>query len=343
MFWILGLHEALSVLVRRWCPERGLLNELLAQLEHTPWVGLTFYDVIFPLFIFLAGISQAIALPRRVEREGSVAAVRHLLQRALILFLLGVFYNGGLANGWDQIRWMGVLQRIGIASAVAGLLSLRLSSKGLALTVVGLLVGYAALFSLVPVPGTGATGFEMGNNIANYLDSIWLPGRIYNKTWDPEGLLSTIPAIASALLGLLAGRWLLSANSSIRVVQGLVGGGLFLLLLGWAWHPYFPVIKKIWTSSYVLVCAGWSALFLGVFYWLIDVRGWIFWTAPFLWIGANPIALYLLAGMQLFHRAGERLVGKGGIPTGWMVPIVSLGLMLLFARWLYREKIFIRI
>ncbi|MEI6712238.1 MAG: DUF5009 domain-containing protein [Verrucomicrobiota bacterium] len=343
MFWILGLHEAMNAILHKWFPDSAWAKMLIGQFEHTSWSGFTFYDLIFPLFIFLAGISQAIALPRRVEREGVPSAVQHLLLRALILFLLGVFYNGGLTNGWDQIRWMGVLQRIGIASAAAGLLSLGLSTRGLILTTIGLLGGYAALFSFVPVPGTGVTGFEMGNNIVNYVDSVCLPGRLHAKTWDPEGLLSTIPAVGTALLGLLAGRWLLGGGSPKRVVLGLVGCGVLLVLAGWAWHPFFPVIKKLWTSSYVLVAAGWSSVFVGAFYWVIDVKGWTAWTTPFLWIGANPIALYLLAGLQLFQRAGERLIGKANLPMGWLAPIATVTVMLLFARWLYREKIFIRI
>ncbi len=343
MFWILGLHEAMNALLHKFFPDSSCAKMLIAQFQHKDWAGFTFYDLIFPLFIFLAGISQAIALPRRVEREGKSAAAIHLLQRALILFLLGVFYNNGLTNGWDQIRWLGVLQRIGIASAAAGLLSLCLNTRGLIITTLALLIGYAALFYLVPVPTSGARGFEMGNNIANYVDSMVVPGRLHQKTWDPEGLLSTLPAIASAVLGVLAGRWIQTSGSPERTVLGLLTGGLVLVFAGWAWHPFFPVIKKIWTSSYVLVAAGWSAVLLALFYWVIDVKGWSSWSTPFLWIGANPIALYLLAGMQLFQKAGERIAGKASLPTGWLTPIATVTVLLLFARWLSREKIFIRI
>ena len=343
MLWILGLSEAVRQILQALFPNAGWVEVFVGQLKHVPWSGFAFYDLIFPLFLFLSGLSMAIALPRRLEREGRRSTQLHLLERALVLFLLGVFYNGGIANGWEKIRWMGVLQRIGIASVVAGFLSLRLSTQALLWTAAGLLVAYSIPFYLVPVPGTGATGFELKSNLANYLDSVLLPGRLNEKTWDPEGLLSTLPAIASAVLGLLAGRWLLSGAVPARIVGGLMGAGVAAILVGTALHPVLPVIKKIWTPSFVFVTSGCSAVLLGLFYWMIDVRGWRVWSQPFLWIGANPIAFYLLFNLQLFHRVGDRLFSKAVQPQPWVAPTVTVLVVLWLGRWLYRNQIFFRI
>jgi predicted acyltransferase len=343
MFWILGLSAGLESILKAFFPESSLTKTLSLQLSHVAWEGFHFYDLIFPLFVFLAGVSSAIALPRRLEKNGVASTVQHLLVRALILFALGVFFNGGLAQGLEKVRWMGVLQRIGIASACAGLLSLRLSSRALVVGTMGLLVGYAIPFFWVPVPGTGATGFAQGNNIANYVDHLLLPGRLHNKTWDPEGLLSTLPAIASAILGVLAGRWMMQTASQTRILRGLLGAGVTLLALGWTFHPVFPVIKRLWSPTFVLVSAGWSALLLGAFYWIMDVRGFHRWATPFLWIGANPIALYLLNGLGLFRGVAGRLVPESVAGASWLLPLASAAVLLLFARWLHQQKIFIRV
>lgn len=343
MCWILGLGAVVNALAARFAPGSEITALLDVQLEHAAWEGFRFYDLIFPLFLFIAGVSMAIALPRRVEREGRGAAVRHLLARGLILVALGIFFSGGLRDGWDKIRWLGVLQRIGIASACAGLLSLWLGWRGLLAVVITLLGGYALLLAFVPVPGVGAGHFAEGQNLTNYLDSIWLPGRKYDGDHDPEGLLSTMPAIGTALLGLLAGKWLTSAVSNPRKVAGLILGGAVLVALGWAWHPFFPVVKKLWSSSFVLVAGGWSAVLLGVFYLVVDVWGLRAWTAPFVWVGANPITLYVCGGLGFFRVISERLVGHPAPAWAWLSSAVTFALMLLLARWLWKRSLFIRV
>jgi predicted acyltransferase len=263
--------------------------------------------------------------------------------RALVIFALGVIYSGGLSRGWDEVRWLGVIQRIGIASAAAGLLSIWLDGRGLAIATAVLLVGYWLLLSFVPVPGFGAGDFAEGRNLANYLDSIWLPGRKYDGDHDPEGILSTLPAIGTALLGLLAGNWLSRDMEPRRKVGGLLLAGVALLAAGWAWHPFFPVVKKLWSSSFVLVTAGWSAILLAGFYWIIDVCGWRRWCEPFVWVGANPISLYLAAGMGAFRTVNQRIVGPLSAEWAWVGSITAFVLMLLTARWLYRRGILLRV
>jgi predicted acyltransferase len=328
MCWILGL----GTVVQRWLKDGWMVD----QLEHVDWEGFRFYDLIFPLFLFLSGVSMSIAVPRRLAASGSWATARHLLWRAVALFVLGVIFSGGFKDGWDGVRWLGVLQRIGIASALAGLLLLHLSTRGLVMACLSLLLGYCLLLGLAQVPSFGAGDFREGHNLTNYLDRIWLPGRKYDGDHDPEGLLSTLPAVATALLGILAGRWLQVSAPGTKKSSVLVLAGAALIILGWLWHPFFPVIKKLWTSSFVLVAGGWSAVLLGAFYWLVDVQGWRKWTLPFIWVGSNPILLYLLAGFGAFRAVAERLGGAG---QAWL----SFVLMLALAGWLHHKRIFVRV
>lgn len=343
MCWILGLAALVEQVLKRAFPASPIVTDIATQFDHVDWAGFRFYDLIFPLFLFLAGVSLAIALPRRVERQGRTSALRHLLSRAVTLVVLGIIFSGGLRDGWDHIRWLGVLQRIGLASAAAGMLSLWLKPRGLAITAATLLIGYFLLLRFVPVPGIGAGNFAEGMNLTNYLDSIWLPGRKYDGNHDPEGILSTLPAIATALLGLLAGKWLTGTASPMRKVGILITSGLLLLALGWAWHPFFPVIKKIWSSSFVLVAAGWSAILLGSFYFIVDVLGWRRGLAPFLWVGSNPIALYLGSGFGFFRTISERLVTTPPPPYDWLPAAMTFTLMLATARWLHQRQLFLRV
>jgi predicted acyltransferase len=343
MCWILGLATLVTQVLKRAYPQHSFVANFSAQFEHADWDGFRFYDLIFPLFLFLAGVSLAIALPRRVARDGRGAAVRHLFARAAILVALGIIYSGGLKDGWDQVRWLGVLQRIGIASSATGLLSLWMGARSLTLTAAALLIGYFLLLRFVPVPGAGPGNFAEGMNLTNYLDSIWLPGRKYDGDHDPEGILSTLPAIATALLGLLAGKWLTSDATPPRKVAALITAGIVMTSLGWAWHPFFPVIKKIWSSSFVLVAGGWSALLLGLFYGIVDVLGWRRGLAPFLWVGANPIALYLCSGFGFFRAISERLLFKTPPPYDWLPAATTFAVMLATAQWLHRRQIFLRV
>lgn len=343
MCCILGLTAAIEAVLGRFLPRSSLTAVLKTQFAHVEWAGLHFEDLIFPLFLFISGAAMAFSVPRRLEREGRAAVIRHLLVRALVIFALGVIYSGGLSRGWDQVRWLGVIQRIGVASAVAGLLSIWLDVRGLAIATAVLLATYWLLLSFVPVPGFGAGDFAEGRNLANHLDSIWLPGRKYDGDHDPEGILSTLPAIGTALLGLLAGDWLARDMSPRRKVAGLLLVGIALLAAGWAWHPFFPVVKKLWSSSFVLVTAGWSAILLAGFYWIIDVRGWQRWCEPFVWVGANPISLYLAAGMGAFRTVNQRLIGPLSPEWAWVGSITGFLLMLLTARWLYRRGILLRV
>jgi predicted acyltransferase len=341
MCWILGLSGLVKKLLDRFQVQGR--ETITDQFEHVDWAGFHFYDLIFPLFLFIAGVSLALSLPRRLASHGAAATAGRLLVRAAVLFFIGVIFSGGFQKGFDQVRWLGVLQRIALGSCFAGLLSLWLSPRGLIAATLLLLAGYWALLVFVPVPGAGAGSFAEGQNLTNYLDRMYLPGRKYDGDHDPEGILSTLPAIATALLGILAGRWLSGPASNSRKALGLIAGGAVLLGLGWAWHPFFPVVKKLWTSSFVLVAGGWSAILLGVFYLVIDVLGWKRWTAPFVWVGANPIFLYVCSGLGFFRIVTERLTVPMKGDLAWVPAAVSFGLVLLVARFLYRRGIYLKV
>jgi predicted acyltransferase len=324
------------------------------QFTHATWEGFRFYDFIFPLFLFLTGVSIVLSLPRLVDREGKAKAHLRVLRRALVLYLLGLFYYGGLSAHWGDVRLLGVLQRIALCYLFASLMFLNLDLRGMIAGCVALLVGYWALLTFVPVPGVGVGSYAPDANLADWIDLQYLPGRLFDTTHDPEGMLSTLPAIASCLLGVFAG--LLLRDIRLLAQQKtlwLVGTGVLLLAAGYLWALQFPIIKGIWTSSFVLVAGGYSAILLGAMHQVIDVWGVKRWSPIFVWIGANAITLYMLNNLVDFRRLGERFAG-GDVSsfldrtvtpgTGSLaVNVVALSLVCTIAGLLYRRKIFVRV
>jgi predicted acyltransferase len=348
MFWILGAEGIVQDLAG--LSSAPVVRTLAKQMDHKPWEGFAFYDLIFPLFVFIAGVSLVFSLSKQIETKGVGAAVRRVVVRSVILFLLGVLYYGGFSKHLADIRWLGVLQRIALCYLFAGLLFCFLRVRGLAAVAVALLVGYWLLMTYVPVPGGQAGSFAEGKNLANYVDAHWLPGRKWDGDHDPEGLLSTLPAVASCLLGTLAGLLLKQrtvgpySKALYLMIAGGVGVGL-----GLAWGLEFPVIKKLWTSSFVLVAGGYSAILLGLFYLVVDVWQWRRWAAAFVWIGVNPITLYLLEGLIDFHGLAQRFIG-GDVSQYVIhqygplaVSTLAVLLMLAVARFLYVRQIFLRV
>jgi predicted acyltransferase len=347
MFWIIGAAGVVKALHAM--GDNAVLNFFATQLGHKDWAGFAFEDLIFPLFVFLVGISLVFSLGRLIAREGRFAAHERLFRRFVLLFLLGLFYYGGFSNPWPEIRLLGVLQRLALCYLFAGLLFCHLKPRGLIIVFLALLVGYWAWLTFVPVPGLGRASFAKGENWACYIDRLYLPGRKHYDTWDPEGILSTLPAIASCLLGVFAGLILTNpAYGSKHRMLYFFGGGIALVLLGTLWGLQFPVIKKIWTSSYVLLAGGYSCLLLGAFYLVMDVWKFRLWARPFLWIGSNALTIYLAVNIVEAPKLAERFVG-GDIHTrcgpygDLLVTAVSLGLVLLLARFLYRRQIFLRV
>jgi predicted acyltransferase len=332
---------------------------LAGQLSHAGWDGFRFYDLIFPLFVFLTGVSIVLSLPRLVEREGRARAHVRILRRAVILYGLGLVYYGGLAQyyeglggHWSDIRLLGVLQRISLCYLATSLMFLNFNLRGLIAACVGLLAGYWALMTFVPVPGIGAGSYAPDANLANWIDAHYLPGRLWDVTRDPEGILSTLPATASCLLGVFAGLLLRDVRVPAQTKSlWLIGAGIVLLAVGYLWALQFPIIKAIWTSSFVLVAGGWSAILLGAVHQVVwGVRRW---ATALMWIGTNAIALYMINNLVGLDKVAARFVDgdlarflDSAVTPGagaFLTAALTVTLAVALARYLYRHKIFIRV
>lgn len=376
MFWIVGAENIVEALHD--LNHSGPVNLLASQLQHKAWEGVAFYDLIFPLFVFIVGVSLVFSLSKTIEQHGRSTAYRRVLTRSVIMLLLGIYYYGGISEGWERVRLLGVLQRIAICYLAAGLIFCTFRLRGMIACCAALLLGYWALMALVPIRDinlerqnmqrlaaqTGiqdpralfhsttnfVTGkFTEGLNLANHIDFQYLPFRKWDGNYDPEGLLSNLPAIGTCLLGIFAG--LLLRNSGVpdqKKVFYLLGAGVACVLVGFLLGIKFPVIKKIWSSSYVLVAGGYASLFLGAFYQIIDVWKFQRWATPFVWIGVNPLALYLAHNFVDFDKLASRLVGgpvKAAFGSGgnFALAIVVMAMTFLLARFLYQRKIFLRL
>jgi len=351
MFWIVGA-DYLAGAFRGL--DGGAVTQFLGyQLGHAEWAGFTFYDLIFPLFLFVLGAAVPLSLDRIVARDGRPAALQRMLRRAALMYLLGVLYYGGLAHGWGQVRWVGVLQRLALVYLATGALHLYCRPRTIAAVAVTLLLGYWALLTFVPVPDGVAGDYARGHNLANWVDAHWLPGKVWYGDYDPEGLLSTLPAIASGVFGLFAGRWLQDPSAQPETkARGLWLVGAICLVLGYAWGLQFPIIKRIWTSSYALVAGGWCLLLLGTFYWLIDLRRISRWATPFLWIGGNALLIYLVSHLVDFRAVSAFLVGgpvAAALDSWWaglsglVLAIASIVLCTALCGWLHHRRIFLRL
>lgn len=286
----------------------GSWKDVYAPLLHAPWHGWTPTDWIFPFFLWIVGVSLAFSFARRVEEGADRGRLFvHVLRRSAIIFALGLllatFPFGLLGSNLDlaTVRIPGVLQRIALCYLVASAIFLRTTWRGQVAWTAGLLLGYWALLMLVPVPGYGAGVLEPQGNLAWWIDSHLLAGHTWRGApapgFDPEGILSTLPAIASTLLGALTGHLLRGKDTPEKKTAQLLGGGVVLLAAGALWGAVFPINKNLWTSSYTVFMAGWSMVWLGGFYWLIDVKGWQRWATPFVIYGMNAIVLFVLAGL----------------------------------------------
>jgi len=376
MFWIAGGGLMVGAL-DRWAGN-PLLAALRQQLTHVAWEGFRFYDLIFPLFVFMVGAAISFSVPRSLERSGRAATVRKILVRGVVLFAIGLFYSGGLSTPLSGLRVLGVLNRIALCYTATALLFVVWSPRVLAAVTAAILLGYWAMMAWVPIRDIrldpqalaalaqtrGETNaavlfesttervrgqFDPGYNLANHLDFQYLPGRLYDRYYDPEGLLSTLPAVATCLLGLFAGLWLQSGRRTPTARSlGLVGAGIVSVALGFLWGLQFPVIKKLWTSSYVLVAGGCSLMLLGAFHQMVDVWRWRRWCQPSVWVGANALTIYLAAQILNFRRVAERFAGGSiqaslGAAGDTLMALVAVFLLFCFARFLYQRRIFLRV
>ena len=341
----------------------GTWSAIHPPLAHAPWHGWTPTDLIFPFFLFIVGVSMTFSFASRAGRgDDRRALMLNAMRRAAVLFALGLVLHG-FPNYLDiaDLRIPGVLQRIALAYLVASAIVLYLGRNAQVMAAAALLLGYWAVMMLVPVPGGSAGVLEPGLDIGAYIDrAIFGTNHLWSqaRTWDPEGLLSTLPAVGTVLLGVFAGAWLRSGRDAPTKAVGLFLAGNIGLVLGLMWHPLFPINKNLWTSSYVVFTAGMACHFLAVCYWLIDVKGYRRWATPFVIFGVNAIAAFFLSGLfarilTMIPAGGTTLKGLlyGTLFEPFLSPVnaslaYAIGFVLL---WLgimtvfYRRGVFIKV
>ena len=368
----------------------GTWSAIYPPLEHAEWNGWTPTDLIFPFFLFIVGITTHLSLQaRRARGDDDRMLVRQIIRRGLIIYFLGFlmaafpFYQWGTIEGmtnpslWDRIvyraehvRIMGVLARIGIVYIFAALMTLRTSLKQQVVMVAALLYGYWFAMTLIPIPGTGALGALMLNNPSATLEAvvdraILTPNHIWSGsvTYDPEGILSTIPAIGTAILGVMTGRWIAQPKPLVERIAGLFAAGSLAMVLGLMWNWSFAINKNLWTSSFVLFTAGVGCVTLATIMWLIDEHGIRWWTKPFVIYGMNPIVAFVGSGVLARILYTLWKVQYNGQPTSMETVIYktvfepfmepkNASLAMAFATvlfWygilavLYRKKIFLKV
>ena len=278
----------------------GNWNAVYPPLRHSAWHGWTFTDTIFPFFLWIAGVSMTLSFAKRLERNDSRARLlTHTLQRAATIFLLGMFLNLFPLFQFSTVRIPGVLQRIAVCYLIAGFIFLYTSLRGQIVWTASLLLVYCALMKLAPVPGFGSGILEKEGNFAQYVDQLVLSGHMWasSKTWDPEGIVSTLPAIATMLFGILTGHLLRSRLTTESKTAWLMVMGTCLMGAGLVWAWWLPINKPLWTSSYSLLMAGMAANVFGCCYWVIDIKGYRRWSRPLAIYGMNAITVYVLAGL----------------------------------------------
>ena len=339
----------------------GTWSSIYWPLEHAEWHGWTPTDLVFPFFLFIVGVSITLAFARRVE-DGSVKRDLYLkvIKRSAIIFGLGLFLNGFPYFQLGTIRIAGVLQRIAICYLIASLIFLTTKVRTQFLIAIALLIIYCIVMTRLAAPGYAPGDLTKEGSLPSFVDRVvfgkhvWAQARVY----DPEGLLSTIPAIATALMGVVTGQWLRTEKSRYEKAAGMFVVGAVCVAIGWAWNAFFPINKALWTSSYVLFTGGLALQFLSICYWLIDIQGYRRWAKPFEVFGLNAIALYVVADLLAVLLG---VIKVGGQPIGgWLYDrvfssfasptnaslafaicfvLVCLGLMWI----LYNRKIFLKV
>jgi predicted acyltransferase len=351
MFWIMGGEGIFAGLaaITGW----PILNWWAGQLEHVEWHGFHFYDMIFPLFLFIAGISFPFSLAKRIARNDSRQSIyKHVIGRGLILVLLGIVYNNGIRFNFDSLRYGSVLGRIGLAWMFGALIYMNTKLSWRIFWLCAILTGYWLLMLIFPAHDLGSTDvFSQEGNLASHIDRLLMPGRLYRGNHDPEGLFSMIPAIGTALLGMFTGEYLMSSHlreKPVKKVLVMILAAVVLMIIGKVWNLSFPINKNLWSSSFVCFVGGLSLLLFSVFYLVIDVWQIKRWTFFFVVIGMNPITIYLVGRIVNF-RAATKFFFDGFaaiMPENWAPLINSIGYVAIgwvFLYILYKKKIFLKV
>ena len=345
MFWIIGGQQLVRSLAKVW-PGR-FSNAMAGQFEHVPWIGLHFFDVIWTLFMFIVGVSLSFSIAKRKRMNESDRRIyTHAIQRALILFALGMIAQGNLLdfNLATFHPFYSVLHGIAAGYLIATIVTLKCRAKGQAVVTAIFLVAYWILLLIIPVPGVGRGVLTPTGNAATYVDSLVM-GRFYygENTW----FLSYLGFASSVLLGVLAGEMLLSDQTPRVKCLTLFGYGASLLMAGLIWSVWLPIIKLLWTSSFVLVAGGISCLMMATFYLVIDVLGFRRWVFPFTVIGMNALAVYMATILFDFRKIGNIFVGhllpRVGRWDLFLSESAALAIVWLILYWMYRTKSFIKV
>ena len=353
MFFIMG-GAGLIVSIANCFPESTFWHTIATQMNHVEWKGLRHHDTIFPLFLFIAGISFPFSLERQRSAGKSTREIyAKILRRGITLVLLGMIYNNLLTLNFNEVRFCSVLGRIGVAWMFAAMIYTITKKHTLQCGITaGILVTYWLIMALIPAPDyPDADIFSKEGSIACYIDRIILgASHMYKPIYEPEGLLSNIPAIATALIGMMSGAWIKEKQrmSGTKKALVLVAAGIVLALIGWAWSHVFPINKALWSSSFVCAVAGYSLIMLALFYYIIDVRGWRKWAHAFVVIGMNSITIYMAQRFIAFGTTSHRLLdGLASIlPEQAGAIVYHTGYILicwLFLYFLYKKKVFLRI
>jgi len=349
MFWIMGAEEIVHALSK--ITGSPFMEVLSNQLTHPDWHGFHFYDLIFPLFLFMAGVATPYSIGKELEKGKSKnQLLLRVIKRGLILVLLGVIHNNGLElRPIADIRFGSVLGRIGLAYMFANIIYLYTTQRGQIIWFCSLLIGYWLMLLFNAAPGFADGDLTMEGNFASYLDRLIMPGKLYLGIHDPEGLVSTIPAISTGLLGIYAGNLLKNSPLTMqRKALQLLVMGIVSLILAQVWNLVFPINKNLWSSSFVLHVGGWSLLLLSLFYYIIDVKGYKKWAFFFSVIGMNSILIYMSGQFIKWGYTTEAIFQ-------WLIQLVGDPLnILMFAicyvmvKWtflyfLYKKNVFLRV
>jgi predicted acyltransferase len=361
MFWIMSGEHIIHALAK--AAPIPVFIWMSSQLHHAEWNGITFYDMIFPVFLFVAGVS----MPYSFEKKMSLAGVKtpqelpskekrkiyfSMLKRTCILLVLGLVVNGLLRfDGVDHTRFASVLGRIGLAWFFAGIIYLNFDLKKQLIWFFGILIGYYAAMKWIPVPDFGAGVLTKEGSLEGYIDRLLLPGRLHSTVYDPEGIFSTLPAISTALLGVFTGIFLKSkCHLSIKVKVLLMAlAAVILIIAGLIWDINFPINKHLWTSSFVCFVGGFSILFFVCFYLIIDLLDFHKWAFPLILIGSNSILIYMAAeGLVDFKHTADYVFGGliNFLPLIWQPVFAALSvtvIQLLLLYFLYKRKWFLKI
>lgn len=338
----------------------GDWGQVYPPLLHADWHGWTPTDLIFPSFLFIVGVSMVYSLGKRASTASMASLHLQILRRTAIIFLLGMLLNLFPSFDFGNLRVAGVLQRIAVVYGIVALVLLHTSVRIQAGLTAAILLVYWAAMTLVPVPGHGPGVLTPEGNLAAWVDSWLLPGRMWEGTWDPEGLLSTLPSVATTLLGALTGRWLRSGRPRAELAGWMFVAGWVALVTAVFWDLAFPINKPIWTSSFALFTAGAALQMFAFCYWLIDVCGYRRWAYPAVVYGMNAITVYVASGILGDLLYAVR-IGESSVPLwswvnqtlflGWMAPMNAslLQAILYVVLWfglmdiLYRRKIFLKV